>query len=94
VNFNTVRPTVFNFDSVGSTCDILKNALDRYKNLITIQLRRVRSRVTNTPFDNKWRNVPEYLGHLDSLKVDLKKNCENLPYLHMDESCKSRFKIF
>lgn len=31
--------------------------------------------------------MPEYLGHLDSLKVDLKNACENMPYLGMDESC-------
>ncbi|CRK88449.1 CLUMA_CG002241, isoform A [Clunio marinus] len=88
VNFNTIRPTVFNFDIVGSTCDILEKALERYKNIILIQLRKVRFRVTNTPLDNKWRNVPEYLGHIDSVKIDLKTKCEKNPYLGMDESYK------
>jgi len=86
VNFNTVRPTIFNFNPVGNSCDILENALVRYKQIIAIQLRRVRTRMPITPFDNKWRNVPEYVGHLDSLKVDLKKTCEKMPYLGMDES--------
>lgn len=86
-NFNTVRPTVFSFESVGNSCDILDNALLRYKTIIAVQLRRFRSRITNTPFDKRWRLVPEYLGHLDSLKVDLKRKCDNLPYMGMDESC-------
>jgi hypothetical protein len=92
-NFNTIRPTVFNFETVGNSCDILENALTRYKVLISIQLRRVRNRMTNVPHDNNWRKVPEYLGHLDSLKVDLTDECEKLPYLNMDESCKYQLKI-
>lgn len=56
--------------------------------MITIQLRRVRGRVHASSYDNKWRKVPEYLGHLDSVKVDLRSPCEKMPYLGMDESCK------
>lgn len=86
VNFNTIRPTVFNFESVGSSCDILENALVRYKNLIDVQLRKVRTRGSNVPLD-KFRSVPEYKGQLNSLKIDLKTSCEKMPYLGMDESC-------
>ena len=74
---------------IGNSCDILDKAIVRYQHIISGQLRKVRARVTNVPFDNKWRNVPEFLGHLDSLKVDLKASCEKLPYLGMDESCKN-----
>lgn len=89
MNFNTVRATVFSFESVGSTCEILENALIRYKHMITIQLRRVRRRIANSPLDNKWRIVPENIGQLNSLKVNLKSDCEKMPYLGMDESCKT-----
>lgn len=82
---------MFQFDSVGKTCDILENALTRYKQMITIQLRRVRSRVDTAPFDKKWRSVPEYQGHLDSVKVDLRSQCDKMPYLGMDESCEFDF---
>lgn len=85
-DFMTIRPTSFNFISVGESCDILTSALSRYKHMITVQLRTIRLR-TSTPFNNKWKNVPEFLGEIDSLKVDLKSECEKMPYLGMDESC-------
>lgn len=37
-------------------------------------------------FDSKWRNS-NYNGHLDSIKINLKRPCEKMPYLNMDESC-------
>lgn len=86
-NFNSVRPSVFTFESVGSSCDILEDALSRYQHIISAQFRRARKLVPATSPDNKWRRSPEYLGHLDSLKVDLKSACEKMPSLGMDESC-------
>lgn len=82
-----MRPSTFNFVLAGYTCDILQNAIDRYKQIIVVQLRRVRY-LDDSTYSHKWRSVPEYYGHLDSLKVDLKKTCEKMPYLEMDESCK------
>lgn len=92
LNFNTLRPSIFNFLTVGYSCDILQNALVRYKQIIQVHLRKVRSRI-NREFDNKWRSRTEYNGHLDVLKIDLKQTCEKAPYLEMDESCR-KYKLF
>lgn len=35
----------------------------------------------------------QYVAQLDSLRVNLKSNCEKLPYLGMDESCAYSFDI-
>lgn len=86
-NFLTVHPTNFDFESAGFSCDLLKNALARYKHLITSQLRRAKTR--NAKHDDNWRRVSENAGNLDKLKVDLLSKCEKMPYLGMDESCES-----
>lgn len=88
LNFNTLRPSVFNFKTMGYTCDILESAIVRYKQIITVHLRKVRSRI-NRDTDNKWRSSDYNNGHLDIFKVDLKKPCEKMPHQEMDESCKS-----
>lgn len=90
-NFLTVHPTNFDFESAGFSCDLLKNALARYKHLITSQLRRAKTR--NAKHDDNWRRVSENAGNLDKLKVDLLSKCEKMPYLGMDESCESLHSI-
>lgn len=67
----------------------MQAAIDRYKQIIVVHLRRLRYKV-DTSYNNKWRNVTEFNGNIDALKVDLRKPCEKLPHLDMDESCKSR----
>lgn len=104
MNFNTLRPSIFDFKLVGNSCDILENAVNRYKGIIQNHLRRVR--VHKRSADGKWKTIPEYQGHLvrteeficetfeknhkfqDFLQVDLKKDCEVQPHAGMDESCK------
>lgn len=81
---------MFSFETAGYSCDILQTALVRYKQIITVQMRKVRSRL-NRNSDGKWRSVSEYKGQLDKLKVDLKRACEKMPYLGMDESCERLF---
>ena len=86
-NFYSIRGN-FNFESVGNTCDILENALIRYKRLIFNQLRRSRNRASNFQVYKNLKSGPEYVGQLDVLKIDLRSKCEKMPYLGMDESCK------
>jgi hypothetical protein len=63
MNFNTIRPSIFDFEIVGNSCGILENAIDRYKAIIQNQLRRVRHH--HRDGDIKWnKNTPEYQGHL------------------------------
>lgn len=85
VNFNTLRPSTFSFETTGYSCDILQLAIERYQKIITTQLRNVRRKVT-LDFDSKWRNS-NYNGQLDSIKINLMRPCEKMPYLKMDESC-------
>lgn len=72
MNFNTIRPSVFDFEIVGNSCGILESAIDRYKAIIQNQLRRVRHH--HRDCDNKWiKNTPEYQGHLVSFYFPLEK---------------------
>lgn len=79
---------MFSFETIGYSCDILQTALVRYKQIITVHLRKVRGRLYRNS-DGKWRSVSEYNGHLDTLRVDLKRPCEKMPFLGMDESCEA-----
>jgi hexosaminidase len=86
-NFNTLRPSEFTFESIGYSCDILQAALDRYRNIIVVHLRRVRNKIKSDHGNGGWRSMAEYNGRLESLKVNLKQTCEKMPHLEMDESC-------
>jgi len=88
--FRTIRPSTFDFETIGYKCDILQAAIDRYKQIIVVHLRRLRYKADSS-YSNKWRNVSDFNGNLDALKVDLKKSCEKYPHLNMDESCKYIF---
>lgn len=70
--FYTVRSSNFNFKIVGNSCDILKDAIDRYIAIIKNHLRSFR-RHQNPP-DVKWKIVSTYQGHLVTTKNFVKKN--------------------
>ncbi|XP_070497021.1 beta-hexosaminidase subunit beta-like [Chironomus tepperi] len=83
--FRTLRPSTFEFETIGYKCDILQAAIDRYKQIIIVHLRRLRYKADSS-YNNKWRNISEFNGNIDGLQVDLKKSCEKYPHLDMDES--------
>lgn len=59
--FFTVRPSNFNFESIGQTCEILEQALERYGKIIGDQLRRYRHKSGGASESIKWRNTPNFL---------------------------------
>ena len=69
--------TMFTFNVVGMRCDILNEALDRYRNLIF---------GFSPPIDQILRFND--ITSLMMLDVDVSNMCEDYPSLGMDESCK------
>lgn len=84
----------FEFRVTGQTCDILDAAIDRYFKLIfypdrAVGLRKRRDDVLKfSPHRNDFRDASSVTaGLLTSLTVDLMSQCEQVPYLGMDEAC-------
>lgn len=85
----------FEFRVLGQTCDILEAAVDRYFELIfypdshrAVQLKARRDEVLRfSPYNPEQPEVND-ISVLHSLTVDLMKECEHIPYLGMDESCR------
>lgn len=59
--FFTVRSSNFYFETIGETCDILEQALERYGKIIGDQLRRYRYKSDGASESIKWRNTPNFL---------------------------------
>ncbi|KAJ6649281.1 Beta-hexosaminidase subunit beta [Pseudolycoriella hygida] len=88
-SFFIVRPSVLKFEVVGNfTCDILEKAMKRYLRIVSAtkdrrKHGRSRSRMS---FTMPWQTDPFYEGNMDVVKVKLRRECEEYPSLHMDES--------
>jgi hexosaminidase len=81
-----LRPSTFKFTVIGNTCDILDKAIDRYSQLILMQIRGYRERNDATNNDVEFRTFDEEQGNLNEVIVHLKEPCDILPFLGMDES--------
>jgi hypothetical protein len=75
--------------STGNTCSILKEALDRYRNIILFNNRLIKQiyfkvRTCKESSDTK------FLGFLSSLEVELTGSCDDdeFPTVDMNEECK------
>nr|CAD7448180.1 unnamed protein product [Timema bartmani] len=80
-----VRPSTFTFQVKRKTCDILEDALSRYSQVVRDT---ASEGVTSTGAGSlkaRWRKDKLFAGYLDSLTVDLIVDCEEYPYLNMDE---------
>ncbi|KAK6617185.1 hypothetical protein RUM44_005516 [Polyplax serrata] len=87
-NYFIVRPGVFQFKVIGKTCNILEEALNRYKQDLKSQEKMRRTaKGRNQSEGRKFRFVNEshYKGYLDQLSVDLGTDCELWPHENMDE---------
>lgn len=77
------------FQSVGTTCTILNEALLRYRNLILFNSRRIKEIYfkVRTCYESSDSN---FLGYLTSFEIDLTGPCsdEELPSLEMIEECR------
>ncbi|XP_071446906.1 beta-hexosaminidase subunit alpha-like [Hetaerina americana] len=77
-----VRPSAFSFKINGHDCDLLQAAFTRYYGvMLTASRRRIR-----TSRNKSWRKDINFLGYLDSLKVELSTPCEDMPHAAMEES--------
>ncbi|CAL4067414.1 unnamed protein product [Meganyctiphanes norvegica] len=76
----TVDPDHFSFDVTNNNCDILTEAVKRYKDIMFNAPRapKSKSRVS-------WHTASGFLGELTSMDVDLMEPCEELPHLDMYE---------
>lgn len=93
--FSVIRPSVFSFETVNHTCDILTQAFVRYRKIIgTLTMRKLKARLSTVneregkKNKKSWRSDPQFEGNLEVVHVNLKNPCETKPYLGMDESCK------
>ena len=79
----------FEFEAVGSTCDVLESAFKRYFFIIFGMSRNKAAEKYDAvlKFRAMWRRRT---GGLDKLEVNVETPCaEQYPSLDMDESCKS-----
>lgn len=71
---------------MGETCDIVDEAVKRYKNSLLQTWKKIRKVLKKTKLLNG--QLPNNVNEsLNSLRVNLTEPCENLPYLHMNEEC-------
>lgn len=70
----TVNPETLTITANLASCDIIKNAMSRYENIIKM--------------DTKKADVDTNLVKMKSLSIDIKDNeCSGYPQLNMNESC-------
>uniref|UniRef100_A0A2A4JYB6 beta-N-acetylhexosaminidase n=2 Tax=Heliothis virescens TaxID=7102 RepID=A0A2A4JYB6_HELVI len=83
-----LSPSVFKFTEKGKTCDILKNAIQRYTAVL-----RSTHHIAWRHSKKIWKHVearsddtdPAFKGTLQELQIDLSRSCEAYPHLDMDE---------
>lgn len=75
-------------------CDILQEAINRYKYIIRRMLKRAQYAKHTTYDPNliehphpEYRNNPYFIGYMDEITIDLKNPCEIQPHPHMTEDC-------
>ena len=93
----------FTFKVTGQTCGILEAAVDRYFKLIfypdrrAVELRRRRDTTLRfRPYGGGIQVEPRVsdVPLLTSMTVNLMHECEEVPYMGMDEKCKFTFFMF
>ncbi|XP_017761829.1 PREDICTED: beta-hexosaminidase subunit beta-like [Eufriesea mexicana] len=84
-----LRASTFQFNVIGETCDIVTDALERYKAIILTDAR-IAKISTQGQARSSARNNGTVKGTLSSLDIQLAEPCEkdgnHWPYLHMKES--------
>lgn len=80
-SFFALKANTFNFTAERYDCDIIYDAMNRYRNLIFDD--------TNTNpkvYDDQNENSTDiFLGHLEALEIELRTPCEIIPSENMDE---------
>lgn len=71
----------FVFQVTGHCCDILKEAIKRYKSILFLKAKNPPTCIRG---DN--RNIA-VVGILNGLNIHLENACEDYPSLEMDEEC-------
>lgn len=77
-------------------CDLLSDAIERYKDIIGRMLRRDfyrkskahRRRIKEHPNSNFQRNNSYFTGFLNEILINLTNECEDKPNPSMKEECK------
>ncbi|XP_068240114.1 beta-hexosaminidase subunit alpha-like [Palaemon carinicauda] len=75
-----VRPSTFKFSVTGKDCDILQEAMKRYKDIMF----QSSSHLKTNPKDI-WRKDEAFSGYLDTVSINLMQPCEEYPHHDMDE---------
>ncbi|KAK7084872.1 hypothetical protein SK128_002486 [Halocaridina rubra] len=76
--YMVIRPEKFKFSVVGHDCDILQEAINRYK-------RTMFSGPTSPTLNPVWRKDEKFNGFLDEVSLNLMAECEEYPHQYMDE---------
>ncbi|KAG8221826.1 hypothetical protein J437_LFUL003460 [Ladona fulva] len=82
-NYLVVRASLFNFKVTGHDCDLLQEAFSRYYSILSTASRR---RPSRSGRNKPWRRDVNFVGFLESLKVELSSPCESRPHAGMSES--------
>ncbi|XP_035437543.2 beta-hexosaminidase subunit beta [Spodoptera frugiperda] len=84
-----LSPSVFKFTEKGETCEILKNAIERYAtvlrrlhNIVWINLKKTWKHAEPRQVDTN----PDFKGTLEELQINLRRPCEDYPHMDMDEN--------
>ncbi len=76
----------------GNTCDILEEAVRRYRDLIFYPPRgsgtAKRFLKLSKKYSHTWELNEHFRGYLDNVVLQVLQPCENFPSLNMDEHCK------
>lgn len=80
----------------NESCDILTEAITRYKRIIKLLLKRDysskkrehRPQLVEHPYP-EYRNNAHFSGFLDEISIKLKRPCEEKPHPDMNEECRS-----
>nr|ABB76924.1 beta-N-acetylglucoasminidase 1 [Spodoptera frugiperda] len=83
-----LSPSVFKFTETGKSCEILKNAIERYTAVL-----RSTHHIVWRHSKKTWKNAeprqvdtnPDFLGTLEELQINLSRPCEAYPHMDMDE---------
>lgn len=88
-------PFLHNKQIQNESCDILTEAIVRYKRIIKLLLKREYSskkrahgpQLVEHPYP-EFRNDPYFNGFLDEITISLKSPCEEKPHPKMKEECR------
>ncbi|XP_043284734.1 beta-hexosaminidase subunit alpha-like [Venturia canescens] len=84
-DFLIVRPLAFQFNATGQSCDVLKDAMDRYQSILLNEARVALK--TALPIPRTYvQQSPLLRGELVTMNINLRNPCEPYPHFQMNES--------